>query len=65
MNPRAKCLEELKALGFIFQEHGGKHDKWYSKELRYTVMVRRSHFTEDDTRMILQEVRHELKRQRK
>ena len=62
MNPRGECIKELKALGFKFQEHGGKHDKFHNAELKYTVMVRRSHFTEDDTQMILQEVRREMRR---
>lgn len=65
MNPRGECLKMLEEQGFTFQEHGGKHDKYYSKELNYTVMVRRSHFTEDDTRLILQEVRRERRKQGK
>ena len=65
MNPRGKCLEALKAMGFTLKEHGGKHDKYHNAELNYTITVKRSHFTEDDTRMILQEVKREQKRQGK
>lgn len=63
MNPRGICLEKLKELGFKLEEHGGKHDKYHSDELNYTVMVRRSHFSEDDTKMILQEIKREMKKQ--
>ena len=65
MNPRKECIKALKALGFTEKEHGGKHDAYFSAELNYKVMVRRSHFTEDDTRMILQEIRREQRRQGK
>ena len=62
MNPRGTCIEALSALGFVLKEHGGKHDKYFNSELKYTVTVKRSHFTEDDTRMILQEIKREKKR---
>ena len=65
MNPRGECIKELKQQNFYMQEHGGKHDKYHNDELNYTVTVRRSHFTEDDMRMILQEVKRERRRQGK
>lgn len=65
MNPRKLCLEELKKLGFI-PEKGTKHDRFWNKELNYKITVSRSSdFDEDDMRMILQEVRREMKRQGK
>ncbi len=65
MNPRERCLAELKKLGFIRIE-GTKHDKYYSAELKYAVTVSRSSkFDEDDMRMILQEVKREKRRQGK
>lgn len=65
MNPRGECIKKLKEQDFYLQEHGGKHDKYHSDELNYTVTVMRSHFTEDDMRMILQEVKRERRRQGK
>ena len=65
MNPRGECIKELKKLDFYMEEHGGKHDKYHNDELNYTVTVMRSHFTEDDKRMILQEVKREKRRQGK
>ena len=65
MNPRQRCLAELKKLGFI-PEKGTKHDRFWNKELNYKVTVSRSsNFDEDDMRMILQEVKREMKRQGK
>ncbi len=66
MNPRGELLKTLKKLGFELQENGTRHDKYYSKELRYTVTVSRSSkFDEDDARMILQEIRRETRKQGK
>lgn len=65
MNPRQRCLTELKKLGFI-QIKGTKHDCFWNKELNYKITVSRSSsFDEDDMRMILQEVRREMKRRGK
>lgn len=66
MNPRGELLKELKKLGFFLQEGGTRHDKYHSDELRYTVTVSRSSkFDEDDARMILQEIKREMRRQGK
>lgn len=65
MNPRRLCIAKLEEEGFVFLKNGGNHDKYYSKELKYTITVGRSHFDEDDMRMILQEVKRERKRQGK
>lgn len=65
MNPRGECLKELRRQGFVLKDHGGKHDKYYSAELKYTVTVKRSNFDEDDMRYILQEIKRERKRQGK
>lgn len=65
MNPRMECIQRLKSEGFVLKEHGGKHDKYYNPELKYTTTVRRSHFTEDDARMIYLEIRRERKKQGK
>ncbi|MBR6875460.1 MAG: hypothetical protein IKN00_04135 [Bacteroidales bacterium] len=66
MNPRKDLLIKLKELGFELKENGGKHDKYHSKELNYIVTVSRSSkFDEDDARMILQEIRREMRRQGK
>ena len=65
MSPRERCVRELKKLGFI-QKKGTKHDKFFNPELKYTITVRRgSSFDEDDMRMILQEVKREMRRQGK
>ena len=65
MNPRQRCLAELKKLGFV-PEKGTKHDCFWNKELNYKITVSRSSdFDEDDMRMILQEVKREMKRQGK
>ena len=65
MSPRERCIKELKKLGFI-PEKGTKHDKFYNADLRYAVTVSRSSsFDEDDMRMILQEVKREMRRQGK
>ena len=65
MNPRERCIKELKNLHFI-QIEGRKHDRFYHPELKYAITVSRSsHFDEDDMRMILQEVRREMRRQGK
>lgn len=65
MSPRERCVRELKKLGFI-QEKGTKHDIFFNPELKYTITVRRgSSFDEDDMRMILQEVKREMRRQGK
>ena len=65
MNPRELCLKELKRLHFI-QIEGKKHDKFYNPELKYAITVSRSsHFNEDDMRMILQEVRREMRKRGK
>ena len=65
MNPRGECLDYVKSEGFVFLEHGAKHDRYYSSELNYTITIKRSHFTEDDTRMIKQEIRRERRKQGK
>lgn len=65
MNPRMECLRELRKMGFVLDEHGGKHDKYYSAELNYTVTVKRSNFDEDDKRYILQEIKRERRKQGK
>lgn len=65
MNPRKECLKRLRELGFTLKENGGKHDKYYSAELNYTITVKRGNFDEDDTRYILQEIRRERARQGK
>lgn len=65
MNPRERCIKELKRLNFK-QIPGTKHDKFYNEELKYAVTVSRSSkFDEDDMRMILREVDREIKRQGK
>lgn len=65
MNPRERCIKELKKLHFV-QIEGTKHDRFYNAELKYAVTVSRSsHFDEDDMRMILQEVKREMRRQGK
>ena len=64
MNPRGELIKKLKELGFVLQEGGTRHDKYFSKELKYTVTVSRSSsFDEDDARMILQEIKREKRRQ--
>ena len=65
MNPRGRCLKELARQNFVLKAHGGKHDKYYSAELNYTVTVKRSGFDEDDMRYILQEIKRERQRQGK
>lgn len=65
MNPRERCIRELKRLGFI-QIEGTRHDRYFNEELKYAVTVSRSSkFDEDDMRMILQEVKREMRRQGK
>lgn len=64
MNPRGELIKKLKELGFTLQEGGTRHDKYYCKDLNYTVTVSRSSkFDEDDARMILQEIKREKRRQ--
>lgn len=65
MNPRSRCLKELKRLNFELKQHGRKHDKYYNAELNYSVTVKRSNFDEDDMRYILQEIKRERERQGK
>ncbi len=63
MSPRERCIKELKKLGFI-QEKGTRHDKFFNPELKYAVTVSlSSSFDEDDMRMILQEVKREMRKQ--
>ena len=64
MNPRGELIKKLKELGFVLQEGGTRHDKYYSKALNYVVTVSRSRkFDEDDARMILQEIKREKRQQ--
>lgn len=64
MNPRGELIKKLKELGFVLQEGGKRHDKYFSEALKYTITVSRSSsFDEDDARMILQEIKREKRRQ--
>lgn len=55
MNPRAKAIKELEALGFVFQRHGTNHDIYRNPETRQSIPVKRHDFNENDARYILKE----------
>lgn len=57
MTPKDKAIQALKEAGYLFEGHGGKHDKYYNADLRKTITLKRHDVTENTLRYIIKEIK--------
>lgn len=56
MNAKRKAIEALTEAGYIFYRAGGNHDIYRNEKLGSMIPIRH-HFTDDDLKVILKEIK--------